>query len=256
MSDGARCQRRTAKINGRTGWGGRGSRPWYHICAIFCTNPSESAQPTQRGCVVTPRTRRTLPSQNSTSVMSCRRGCYLGADWPAHFYCPTTWLTFASTGHCRGSHGSAQEEKMTARTHTWNQALTFAHHRRKKQEGRSRTTASHFMSKHHLDNHHALHVSVKEKCHNGFNQPPTKTQSSFSTRGFFFFLSLIRGASSSLQTQTCSLPWWRTAHKRWFQLIFCHFWQQITPFPVAFKHIGAKFTLHLQSSVTAVDLVV
>lgn len=34
----------------------------------------------QQGCVVTPRTQRTLPSQNSTFVMSCRRGCYHGAD--------------------------------------------------------------------------------------------------------------------------------------------------------------------------------
>lgn len=60
----------------------------------FALTPSESAQPTQRGCVVTPRTWRTLLSQNSTFVMSCRQGCYLGADWPAHFYCPTTQLTF------------------------------------------------------------------------------------------------------------------------------------------------------------------
>lgn len=72
--------------------GGGGYRPWYHICAIFCTNLCESAQPTQRGCVVTPWTRRT--SQNSTFVMSCSRGCNNDADWPAHFHCLTTWLTF------------------------------------------------------------------------------------------------------------------------------------------------------------------
>lgn len=41
----------------------------------FALNPRESAETTQRGCVVTPWTRRTLPSQNSTFVMSCSRGC-------------------------------------------------------------------------------------------------------------------------------------------------------------------------------------
>lgn len=186
MSDGARCQRWTAKINGRTGWGGRGSRPWYHICAIFCTNPSESAQPTQRGCVVTLQTRRTLPSQNSTSVMSCRRGCYLGADWPAHFYCPTTWLTFASTGHRRGSHGSAQKEKWL-HVCTCETKLSHLHITQREAREKKQNYTSHFIPKHHLDNHHALHVSVKEKCHNGFNQPQPKRRVHSSPEAFFIF---------------------------------------------------------------------
>lgn len=60
---------------------GRGqSRPLYHTCAIFCTGPVSQQRPIQRGCVVTPHTRRTLPSENSTFVMSRRnRGCFFFA---------------------------------------------------------------------------------------------------------------------------------------------------------------------------------
>lgn len=67
------------KGRGREAWWERwkrrwgvGSQPWYYACVpYFARNPRESAETTQRGSVVTPRTRRTLPSQNSTFVMSC-----------------------------------------------------------------------------------------------------------------------------------------------------------------------------------------
>lgn len=61
---------------------GRGqSRPLYHTCAVFCTGPVSRQRPIRRGCVVTPHTRRTLPSENSTFVMSrSNRGYFFLPD--------------------------------------------------------------------------------------------------------------------------------------------------------------------------------
>lgn len=158
----------------------------------FALTPSESAQPTQRGCVVTPRTWRTLLSQNSTFVMSCRQGCYLGADWPAHFYCPTTQLTFepqrAIVVDHTGMHKKKKKEMSFSpwHVHMWNQSL--------------------YMARTSQNNHCALHVSTEEKCHNGFNQSRPKCRVHSPPEAF---LSLIRGASSCLQPKTCLPPWWQ-----------------------------------------------
>lgn len=65
------------EIKGRVGWERGGLDHDIISVPYFCNSLCESAEPTQQGCVVTPRTRRTLPSQNSTFVMSCRQGCSL-----------------------------------------------------------------------------------------------------------------------------------------------------------------------------------
>ncbi len=164
--------------------GGGGSRPWYHICAIFCTNPSESALPTQRGCVVTPRTRRTLPSQNSTFVMSCRQGCCLGADWPARFYCPTTRLTFEPHRPSLWITQECTKRKMTPpwHVHMWR-------------------PASHMFTSHRVATDLRIPFCTqtpprqascpswqrRRKMPQWLQSAPTKMQSSFSTRGIFIF---------------------------------------------------------------------
>lgn len=170
------------------------SQPWYHICAIYCTNHSESAEPTQRGCVVTPQTRRTLPSQDSTFVMSCGRGCSHCADWPAHFYCPTTCVTFgpqqAIVVHLTSMH---KRTGLKSGTHV-NRPLTCACYIEREKK---HICKSSYVLKHQ----HALHVSTEKRRHNGFNQrrPKCRVRSPPAA-----FLSLIGGASSCL---TCSPPW-------------------------------------------------
>lgn len=76
LSEGDEWQSEMAAVN--KVWAGRKKGGLGHdmmSVPYFALNPRESAKTTQRGCVVTPRTRRTLLSQNSTFVMSCSRGC-------------------------------------------------------------------------------------------------------------------------------------------------------------------------------------
>lgn len=203
-------QRQTEKK--REGRGG--SQPWYHICAIFCTNPSESARSTQRGCVVTPWTRRTLPSRNSTSVMSCKRGCSHDADWTAHFHRLAAWLTFEL--HC-GSHKHEQKEKERARprhVHMWT-SVRHAHMQRYK---------SHYMLKQHV-NTGVPFASAREK--NGFSQPRPKCRVHSPPEAL---LSLIRGASSCFQLRPAHRRDGSPAQQHWFPVVLFHFSQSIPPF--------------------------
>lgn len=138
---------------------------------MFPTNPGESAEPVHPECVVTPQTRRTLPSQNSTFVMSHSQSCNHGVDWLACFYCPTTWLTFepqqaSLLGHTRKS----TKTKMLV---TW----AWQKKERQQKSSAARTTTPSMSSE------YRCHLRLKRRVH---SSPKA-------------VLSLIRAASSCVQ---------------------------------------------------------
>lgn len=174
-------------VNGqrsRGGWdvckGGGGLGHDIISVPYFCTNPCESAEPTQQGCVVTPQTWRTLPSQNSTFVMSCRRKLLPGSDWFAHFYCPTTWLTFEPRRAIVVDHtGHAQKEKRHGDGTSARETNLFPCALEREGGG------SGFKPKRHLNNWCALHV--RRNMAQWLPSAPPKMQSSSSTRSIFLF---------------------------------------------------------------------
>lgn len=138
---------------------------------MFSTNPRESAVPVHPKCVVTPRTRRTLPSQNSTFVMSRGRSCDHGVDWAVRFYCLTTWLTFEPQQARVLGHTRKHQQKILA---TW--ALLK---KERQQKSSAATTTAPFMSLENTD----VRLPPKWRVH---STPKA-------------VLSLIRAASSCLQ---------------------------------------------------------
>lgn len=113
------------------------------------------------------------------------------SDWPAHFYCPTTWLTFEPRGitwECTKSDSAAP------RRHVKTDLLLV--HRSRDMGNKSagltsyrNTTIMPFMTE---DFFFFL------KRHNGFTQPRLKRRVHPPPRAF---LSLIRRASSCLRSQ-------------------------------------------------------
>lgn len=142
------------------------------ICFMFSTNPGESAEPVHPECVVTPRTRRTLPSQNSTFVMSRRRSCDHGVDWAACFYCPTTWLTFQPQQASVLGHTIKHQKKKRLVTWAWQK-------KERQQKSSAAATVAPFMLSENTD----VKLQPKRRVH---SSPKA-------------VLSLIRAASSCRQ---------------------------------------------------------
>lgn len=126
---------------------------------------------------------------------------------------PRRWLTctfllpdntadlWASTGHRCGSQENAPKEWLHYGTYTWTSLLHVLHWRSNK------TTNP---IKHHLNNHHALHVSVEEEMPQWLQSARPKRRVHSPPEAF---LSLIRGASSCLQPKPAHRHDGRPAHK-------------------------------------------
>ena len=139
--------------------------------------------------------------------MSCRRGCYHGADWPAHFYCPTTRLTFEPQQAIVVDHKRVHQKSDSAMARTREPASYMCRTRGATELqiplNTTSTTIMPFMSAWKGKKMPQWLQSARPKRR--VHSPPEA------------FLSLIRGASSCLQPKPAHRHDGRPAHKHWAQ---------------------------------------